>query len=76
MKNEILRVMSDVFEIDFNDFKEEINQKNIDNWDSLRHLNFIVELEELFSVSFEPEEISEMNSIDKILEILQQKMSK
>ena len=35
-------------------------------WDSLNHLNLIVELEDEFNVSFEPEDIAEMKSLDII----------
>lgn len=73
MKDEILKIMSDVFDLDLFVFSGEINQQNIENWDSLRHLNLIVELEEYFSVSFEPEDISEMSSINMILEVIQKK---
>jgi len=59
--------MSRVFELPVSDFPEDIKQKNIDNWDSLRHLNLIIELEEAFDKSFEPEEIAEMTSLDKII---------
>ena len=69
MKEQILIIMSEVFELDILDFPNEVNQEQIDNWDSLRHLNSIVELEEAFDVSFEPEEISEMISIEKIEQV-------
>jgi len=35
-------------------------------WDSLRHLNLIIELENEFNISFELEEIAEMKSISLI----------
>lgn len=73
MKEQILIIMSEVFELDILDFPNEVNQEQIDNWDSLRHLNLIVELEEVFDVSFEPEEISEMISIEKIEQVTMEK---
>lgn len=73
MKEQILIIMSEVFELDILDFPNEVNQEHIDNWDSLRHLNLIVELEEAFDVSFEPEEISEMISIEKIEQVTMEK---
>jgi acyl carrier protein len=69
MKEQILKIMSEVFEMNTQDFPDSINQEHIDNWDSLRHLNLIVELEEVFQVSYEPEEIAEMTSFEKITEI-------
>ncbi|MGP1500898.1 acyl carrier protein [Bergeyella cardium] len=71
MKEQIVAIMSEVFELPIADFPAEISQKTIENWDSLRHLNLIVELEDSFDKSFEPEEISEMITLDKIIEMLQ-----
>ena len=69
MKKQILIIMAEVFEMSTQDFPDSINQNHIDNWDSLRHLNLVVELEEAFEVSYEPEEIAIMTSIEKIAEI-------
>lgn len=71
MKEKIIEIMSEVFEVPVSQFPAEIKQENIDNWDSLRHLNLIVELEDVFDKSFEPEEISEMISMDKIIEMIE-----
>ncbi len=73
MKNELISIMSEIFETNLKEFDGDIKQENIENWDSLSHLTLVVELEEFFSVSFEPDEISEMNSIQKIQNILQKK---
>ena len=73
MKEQILIIMAEVFELDILDFPNEVNQELIDNWDSLRHLNLIVELEKAFDVSFEPEEISEMIYIEKIEQVIMEK---
>lgn len=73
MRKEIITIMSDVFELNLLEFEGDIKQEDIENWDSLSHLTLVVELEEFFSVSFEPEDISEMNSLEKIQVILQKK---
>ena len=69
MKEKILKIMAEVFEMNTQDFPDSINQEHLDHWDSLRHLNLGVELEEAFEVSYEPEEIAVMTSIEKIAEI-------
>jgi acyl carrier protein len=71
MKEKIIELMSEIFEVPVNEFPAEISQENIDNWDSLRHLNLIVELEDAFDKTFEPEEIGEMTSIDKIIQFIE-----
>lgn len=39
-------------------------------WDSINHLNLVVELEDHYHVSFTMDEIKEMTSVKKITEIL------
>ena len=53
---------------------DNISQANCPTWDSMRHLNLIVELESEFSVEFEPEEIAEMKDYDQVRRILESKL--
>ncbi len=39
-------------------------------WDSINHLNLIVELEDFYHVNFSMDEIKEMFSVKKIVEVL------
>lgn len=57
--------------------KEKLNLKTkieeVENWDSVQHLNLILAIEEEFNVKFNPDEIQEMLSIEKILSNLKNK---
>ncbi|MDR1373242.1 MAG: acyl carrier protein [Dysgonamonadaceae bacterium] len=64
MKEKIKEVMLRVFQLD--EIPDNISQSNCTKWDSMNHLNLIVELEEEFDVSFEPEDIAEMKSLDLV----------
>ena len=72
MKDDIKKIMADVFMTD--ELPDDIDQKNFENWDSVQHLNLVVELEKNFSVDFEPEEIAEMTNLDKIESAIQAKV--
>ena len=69
MKNRIKEVMKRVFQL--NEIPDNISQSNCVKWDSMIHLNLIVELEEEFNVSLEPEDIAEMKNLEIIENILQ-----
>lgn len=71
MKERLFRVLSQVLK---SEVDENTSQKNCSNWDSLHHLNLIVELEIEFDVSFEPEEIGAMKSVAVIEKILKEKL--
>lgn len=64
MKERIKKVLKRVFELD--EAEDDISQLTCAKWDSLNHLNLVVELEDEFGVSFEPEDIAEMKSLEAI----------
>lgn len=66
----IKKIASQVFECDVND---ETCQINCEKWDSMHHLNLVVELEMEFETSFDPEEIAQMTSIKEIEAVLKNK---
>ncbi len=67
---EVKEILAKVLEIDIVTIFDNATQKDIAKWDSLQHLNLIVEIEDKYDISIDPEDISEMLSIDKIIEII------
>jgi acyl carrier protein len=67
---EVKKILANVLEIDIATIFDNATQKDIAKWDSLQHLNLIVEIEDKYDISIDPEDISEMVSIDKIIEII------
>lgn len=55
---------------------EDISPSNCGNWDSLRHLFLVIELESAYGISIEPEEIAKMKSIKDIETIISAKSEK
>ncbi len=71
MKNideRIKEVMSAVFEVDVDSINEESSQDTIENWDSIKHLDLIVSLEDEFGVSIPLEEVQNMRNV-KIIKL-------
>ncbi|HEM55500.1 MAG TPA: acyl carrier protein [Thermodesulfobium narugense] len=66
-KEEIINVISEVLnrKVDENTSKEEIQE-----WDSLKHLQIIMEIEERFNVAIPVNDLSKINSVKDILNIL------
>ena len=66
----IKQVMSDVFNIDINSINDTSSPDNIENWDSLKHMNLIIALEEEFGVIFDDQEIVDSMNYALIVNIL------
>lgn len=73
MEQKIREIMAEVFEVPASELQGAFTQHDVENWDSLRHLNLIVELESAFDISFEPEEIGEMNTFNKVVAFTKKK---
>lgn len=66
--SKIKQVMSAVFEVPLEKINENSSSDNLENWDSLRHLNLILALEEEFGVSIPDEEVGNLVNF-KLIEL-------
>lgn len=71
MEEKVLNIIKDVLELE--DIDNNVSQDNCYKWDSLNHLNLILEIEMEFDVSFSPEEIVEIKSASIILDLLKKR---
>jgi len=64
------KLFGEFFGIPEQEVHDDIKYQEIENWDSLNHLNFVSKLEEEYKVEFDMDEIIDMSSVKKIKEIL------
>ncbi len=62
----VRRIASDVFETPLTTLDDERTFDLLPNYDSLRHLNFLLAVEQDFGIAFQPEEMAEMLSISLV----------
>lgn len=74
-KVKILEVMSSVFEVELSMLNEDSSIDNIENWDSIRHLNLILALEEEFKITIPDEEVGDLVNY-KLIELIINEQSK
>ena len=73
MEEKVLEILKNLFELDTID--ETCSQATCEKWDSMMHLNLVVELESEFGVSLEPDEIGQMQSYNDVVRILKSKLA-
>lgn len=73
MKEKIKYLMAVIFEADLDTIDDDASPDNMENWDSIHHMNLIVAIEEEFNIQFDDEEILQMMNLPLILEILKEK---
>lgn len=72
MEEKVLEVFKYVFEDDSIDAS--ISQENYPNWDSLKQLNLMIELEAEFGISIEPEDQSKMKNYEDVVKVVKSKL--
>jgi acyl carrier protein len=68
MKDKIIETLKSTLELQ--EVSYNISKENTPEWDSLKHLILVSNLESVFEVVIEPEDLIEMNSLDQIEFIL------
>lgn len=66
------QVVARVLRCAVTDLDDESSTRTIASWDSLRHIEVVMELEEAFSLAFPPMQAAAMTSMGAIRRVLQQ----
>lgn len=76
MKDRVIKIVSQVMNVPIEKLNDDSSPDTVENWDSLKHMNLILALEEKFAITFLDDEVVEMLSVRKIVEILEKKERK
>jgi len=66
MEKRIKNIMSAVFEILYTEISEESSMDTIESWDSLKHMNLVIALEDEFQITIPDEEVGNLVSFSLI----------
>ncbi len=69
-KRRIVDVVSGVFRLPAQVVREGVSPDSVEGWDSEKHVELVVALEETFGCMFEAEEVPELTSIDGMEAVL------
>lgn len=72
IKEKVLEIIQDQFKPDIQ-INTEMQPSEVEGWNSLGHLQLIVRLEQELNLSFELDELIEMQSVGDIVRIVEQK---
>lgn len=70
LSGQVLSIMSRVLAIEMSELSPTMTRSECRVWDSLRHMELIVTIEDQFGLQLTYEEISQMQSLDDIVRVL------
>jgi len=71
--HKVKRMLADVLQMPANKIVDDLTMQDVDAWDSLRHMELIVALEQAFSVELTFDEIVTMKGVREIKRVLAQR---
>jgi acyl carrier protein len=71
----IRQMVADIFSLSADQISAASSPDNIEDWDSLQHLNLVLAVEKEFDLQFSPEEIEQMLSVELIADLVEEKLN-
>lgn len=72
-KQTIIKIMSELFEVPAEKITMDAGIGDFPKWDSLGHLSLLQEIQDELDIEFEPEEIIELENVEDIVKLAEQK---
>lgn len=70
MDEQLKEVFAEALDIEIDEIEEDSSQDNLEDWDSLGHLNLISEIEKTFKVKITMDEVMAMTTYAKVKEVV------
>lgn len=70
MNEKLQQVVSDVFNKQAHEIDNSFSMDTCSSWDSIMHIVLIAEVEHTFEISFSPETIEKIRSVQDIMDLL------
>ncbi|MBI9080442.1 MAG: acyl carrier protein [Pseudodesulfovibrio sp.] len=72
MKERAYTVIANVMNVPADSVNDNSSPDNIEQWDSIKHMNLVLALEQEFSVQFDDEQVADMLSAELVVETLRE----
>jgi len=72
IETKIYEIISDILKVDVKQIKRDLCIGDVEEWDSLAHLQIFMELEKEFDIKFSMDDISNLDCINKIIDKVKQ----
>lgn len=74
IKNKVCEIVASICGVEVSEVSENSTVGDFPQWDSVGHLSILSSVEEAFDISFEPEEMMEMEDVKDIAEAVNGKL--
>ncbi len=69
--NKKIELLADLFELEIDEFTPETNLDDLEEWDSLAAISYVVMMDEEFDIVANPNDIKEFKTVQDILDTME-----
>ena len=74
-KAKLQEIFRDVFDDDEIELFDEMTSDDVEDWDSLSHVNLILRIEKEFNVKFTVDEITDTENVGQFINLINEKLA-
>jgi acyl carrier protein len=71
----VLNIMAQLFSLPPGSLTAESSMETVEQWDSLQHINVIVDVEQHFGITMSPEEVMQLHSVQAIVDMVESRLA-
>lgn len=71
----VVGIMTQLFGLPAGSINAQSSMETVEQWDSLQHINVIVDIEQQFSITLSPEEVMQLHSVRAIVDMVESKLA-
>lgn len=71
----LTQVMEDVFDLDEVEFRDDLSAADVEEWDSLSNIRFVVAVEKEFGLRLTNSEIGALENVGQLVDIIKERAS-
>ena len=72
MKEEIVKIIADILEVDVCDIELDTAVGDLPEWDSMHHLQIIAELEKVYNIKFNASDLAELEDVSYLISLVEE----
>jgi len=74
-EGKLKKIFSDIMGIEDSHINNSTSMENVESWDSIKHMSFIIALEKEFNVDLDDDDIEQMINYEVIIAILNERQN-
>lgn len=72
MKEEIVKIIAGILEVDVYDIEMDTVVGDLPEWDSMHHLQIIAELEKVYNIKFNASDLAELEDVSDLISLVEE----